>query len=188
MPKRNIIVVDGNYITRKGVVHLLRQLPEHYTVHELESYNELQEAIQLFNADLVLMADNADKLHDYSPHPIPVPAIIGYGNQPPSATTSLNEFCPLTATKEVWLKKINGVVDKSHPAPQETQLSAREQEIVKYIALGYTDREIAEKLFLSTHTVVTHRKNITKKLGIKTVSGLTIYAILNKIIKLEEKK
>jgi DNA-binding CsgD family transcriptional regulator len=41
-------------------------------------------------------------------------------------------------------------------------------------------------LFLSVHTVTTHRKNITKKLGIKTVSGLTVYALLNKIIKMDD--
>jgi len=45
-----------------------------------------------------------------------------------------------------------------------------------------TSKEIAEKLFLSAHTVITHRKNITTKLGIKTISGLTVYAILNNII------
>ena len=47
-------------------------------------------------------------------------------------------------------------------------------------------KEIGEKLFISIHTVTTHRKNITQKLGIKTVSGLTVYAILNGIINLEE--
>jgi DNA-binding CsgD family transcriptional regulator len=41
-------------------------------------------------------------------------------------------------------------------------------------------------LFISSHTVMTHRKNITRKLGIKTISGLTVYAILNKLINVEE--
>ena len=50
------------------------------------------------------------------------------------------------------------------------------------VARGLTNKEIAEDLFISTHTVITHRKNIVRKLGIKTVSGLTVYAILNKII------
>jgi two-component system, NarL family, response regulator NreC len=59
---------------------------------------------------------------------------------------------------------------------------------VKFVALGLTNKEIADKLYISAHTVITHRKNITRKLGIKTVSGLTIYAIMNNLIALEEIK
>lgn len=69
---------------------------------------------------------------------------------------------------------------------EESDLSEREKDILREIALGKTNKEIAENLFISAHTVITHRKNITKKLGIKTVSGLTVYAILNKIIQIEE--
>jgi DNA-binding NarL/FixJ family response regulator len=70
----------------------------------------------------------------------------------------------------------------------DQQLSERETEILRFVALGLTNNEIGEKLFISVHTVMTHRKNITRKLGIKTVSGLTVYAILNKIIQAEELK
>ena len=66
------------------------------------------------------------------------------------------------------------------------ELSEREKEVVKQIALGRTNKEIADLLFISTHTVITHRKNITGKLGIKTVSGITVYAILNNIIEIDE--
>jgi DNA-binding CsgD family transcriptional regulator len=54
------------------------------------------------------------------------------------------------------------------------------------VALGFTNKEIAERLFISTHTFITHRKNITRKIGIKTVSGLTVYALLNHLIETEE--
>lgn len=63
-----------------------------------------------------------------------------------------------------------------------------EKNILKHIALGLTNKEIADKLFISIHTVVTHRKNITQKLGIKSVSGLTVYAILNNLIEMDEVK
>ncbi|WP_308586608.1 LuxR C-terminal-related transcriptional regulator, partial [uncultured Porphyromonas sp.] len=49
-----------------------------------------------------------------------------------------------------------------------------------------TNKEIAEELFLSTHTVITHRRNIAKKLQIHSPSGLTIYAIMNKLVNLDE--
>ncbi len=61
-------------------------------------------------------------------------------------------------------------------------LSQRELDVVKCVALGCSNREIADELHISIHTVISHRKNITSKLGIKSTSGLTIYAIINKLI------
>ncbi|RLD54815.1 MAG: hypothetical protein DRJ01_17520 [Bacteroidetes bacterium] len=68
----------------------------------------------------------------------------------------------------------------------EQLLSKRENEILRQLALGLTNQEIADKLFLSVHTVMTHRKKITRKLGIKTVSGLTVFALMNKLVDIRE--
>ena len=62
-------------------------------------------------------------------------------------------------------------------------LSEREIEIIKLISDGCTNKEIADQLFLSTHTVNTHRKNIMQKLGIKNTAGIVIYAVKENIIK-----
>ena len=61
-------------------------------------------------------------------------------------------------------------------------LSNREIEIVQLIAKSHTNREIAEKLFLSTHTINTHRKNIMQKLEIRNTAGLVLYAIKEKLV------
>ena len=58
-------------------------------------------------------------------------------------------------------------------------LSDREIEVLSLVAQGKINKEIAEKLFISTTTVITHRKNIQEKLGIKSVSSLTIYAVMH---------
>ncbi len=65
-------------------------------------------------------------------------------------------------------------------------LSQREMDVVRLIALGRSNREMAEELFISIHTVISHRKNITTKLGIKSASGLTIYAVINKLINADD--
>ena len=62
------------------------------------------------------------------------------------------------------------------------ELSAREKEILVCVAKGMLNKEIADKLCLSIYTVITPRKNITRKTGIKTVAGLTVYALLNNLI------
>lgn len=68
----------------------------------------------------------------------------------------------------------------------QESLSDREREIVGCIVRGMTNKEVAEKLFISVNTVLTHRKNISRKLNIHSVSGLTIYAIVNKLVNVDE--
>ncbi|MBQ2549751.1 MAG: response regulator transcription factor [Bacteroidales bacterium] len=61
-------------------------------------------------------------------------------------------------------------------------LSSREKEILVCVAKGMLNKEIADYYNISIYTVITHRKNITRKTGIKTVAGLTVYALLNTLI------
>ena len=67
-------------------------------------------------------------------------------------------------------------LEKTQEAIDEVQLTKREVEIVKLIALEHTTNEIAEKLFISAYTVDTHRKNIINKLGVKNLAGLVRFA------------
>ena len=68
------------------------------------------------------------------------------------------------------------------PGEKGEELSAREKEILVCVAKGMLNKEIADAENISIHTVITHRKNITRKTGIKTVAGLTVYALLNNLI------
>ena len=72
------------------------------------------------------------------------------------------------------------------PAPKENEdaevLSEREKEVLAEVAHGYLNKEIADRLNISINTVITHRKNISRKTGIKTTPGLTVYAILNGLV------
>ena len=67
---------------------------------------------------------------------------------------------------------------------ESEELSAREKEILVCVARGMLNKEIADACNISIYTVITHRKNITRKTGIKTVAGLTVYALLNNLIDL----
>ena len=62
------------------------------------------------------------------------------------------------------------------------RISPRESEIIRLVAEGLTNKEIADRLFLSTHTVTTHRKNIMAKLGVNNTAGLVLFAIRNQIV------
>ena len=67
-------------------------------------------------------------------------------------------------------------------------LSSREKEIVTCVVKGMTNKAIADALFLSTHTVIAHRRNIARKLQIHSPAGLTIYAIVNKLVEIQDIK
>ena len=102
--------------------------------------------------------------------------------------TSESETIWLHDDQNQIVEKVRAVINSFQPE-KNTSLAAltdRETEILKLVALGNANKEMADKLNISTHTVVTHRKNITEKLGIKSISGLTVYAILNKIIDTDE--
>lgn len=72
---------------------------------------------------------------------------------------------------------------------QETEaLSERERDVLIQVVNGLSNKEIADRLFISIHTVMTHRKNITRKLNIHSTAGLTIYAIVNKLINIDNIK
>ena len=90
---------------------------------------------------------------------------------------------------EALANKIN-LLQNIEPEEEDSQenLSQREKEIVICVVKGMTNKEIAEKLFLSIHTVITHRRNISKKLQIHSAAGLTIYAIVNKLVELSDVK
>ncbi len=104
----------------------------------------------------------------------------------PRASNSRNNGMPLRGHSE----------NPIHPSPGDNirvavkkldnrnldGLSRRELEVLQLVACGYLNKEIADKLSISMHTVISHRQNITQKLQIKTVPGLTIYALLNDLI------
>jgi DNA-binding NarL/FixJ family response regulator len=84
---------------------------------------------------------------------------------------------------------LNRIVDKDVAALPETSkdiISEREKDVLRGVALGLTNKDISDTLHISTHTVITHRKNITAKLGIKTIAGLAVYAVLNGLVSPEE--
>lgn len=86
------------------------------------------------------------------------------------------------------LAKNQQLAEQQHSTvlPVETEeLSIREKDILVHIVKGLSNKEIADALCLSTHTVMSHRKNIVRKLNIHSIAGLTIYAIVNGIVTLD---
>ena len=94
------------------------------------------------------------------------------------------EIIDIYDTPSSILKKLHSVGKQGGKTKKSglNDLSKREKEVLVYVAQGMLNKEIAYKLSISIYTVITHRKNITRKTGIKTVAGLTVYALLNNLI------
>ena len=84
----------------------------------------------------------------------------------------------------VIIRKLRSALSSRTEQPRQDgeELSAREKEILVCVAKGMLNKEIADHFNISIYTVITHRKNITRKTGIRTVAGLTVYALLNNLI------
>ena len=98
---------------------------------------------------------------------------------------SATSHITIKASQEVIIEQLEQLFtgeNNSISSDNNKELSTRETDVLQLIVKGSTNKEIADKLNISLNTVLSHRKNITTKLGIKTVSGLTFYAIMNGII------
>ena len=174
----------------------------------LEDSNQLQIVSVVDNVD-----DLNDKMIIYTPDILIVnPLIMGYTNNniirqinqnyPDTICISLvttfidknllkyfKETIELSDNKQKVTNKIFALLnnnDESSSQNESVDLSNRETDVLICVAKGMTNKDISDMLNISVHTVITHRKNIVKKTGIKSVSGLTVYALLNNLVEESE--
>lgn len=93
------------------------------------------------------------------------------------------------ATKDNSItKNINNIVYKSRADQNSDALSDREKDVIIALVQGMSNKEIADHLYISVNTVITHRRNIARKLQIHSPAGLTIYAIVNGLVDISSVK
>ena len=95
-----------------------------------------------------------------------------------NATIDIND------TRQEVENKLNEALAKESEEEEKLnyELSERETDVLIAVAKGMQNKEIADNLNISIHTVISHRKNIVAKTGIKSVAGLTVYALINNLI------
>lgn len=189
-----IYILHTSEIFRKGLLAIIRsqfqnEIIEFSDVHLLqkEKAGEDEYLIVFAENDSIRTAEIENFLNENCRNFY----LIGISNNKTDKhqNSAKNHISLKTSAAEVMsiLKDVLKEAEFDETAGHEgEELSQREKEVLKLVALGYSNKNIAEKLFISIHTVISHRKNITEKLGIKSISGLTVYAILNHLIDTSE--
>ncbi|NBC81973.1 MAG: hypothetical protein GVY19_01200 [Bacteroidetes bacterium] len=173
-------------ITDCGIIAGFSEFPD---IHQLIHYLSNHSPQYIFIHQSKITPENLDNLNMYNGKSESL-CFIKVGESQINHTEKLFRHVLDTQKNEnEIMKQIVHIFEPVQPATrliEATGLSQREIDILKQVALGMTNKEISEHLHISMHTVITHRKNITAKLGIKTIAGLTIYAVLNNIINPED--
>lgn len=199
MERLTFIVAEKSYLIRKGIVSIINRVERATVIKELDKLDQINTEIQNLNPDFLVLNPNLiPQTKNFINFRINLDhheKIIALTSVSPFRKGMLSEFrnvIDIHESRDAIYAKIEELVEPSSGQISKTsassELSEREKTILTEVARGLTNKEIADKLFLSAHTVITHRKNITNKLGIKTISGLTVYAILNKLIDLNNIK
>ena len=162
----NMFVRHHHHIDEK-LTELKNSIIKYYPVNQ-NAYRMNSVLFDIFNCekDLALHTDVEDYLF--------VPAVF-----------QLEEN--IKNKKESIVSRVQEETISEEPASQDN-LSQREKEIIRCVVKGLSNKEIAEELFISIHTVITHRRNIARKLEIHSPTLLTVYAIVNKLVDISEVK
>ncbi len=199
MERNNIyqaIIIEPSVIVQQGIRTLLETDGDFEVVHCFPDYAAFEEDHHTPAPDLILMNPMLVNFHKqysvknfFPDYPDTALIAILYSYVDPETINSFDGFIDIYDDYpqiEDKLKKILDIKQGNDTQAKDTaDLSDREKEILISVAQGLTNKEIADRHNISVHTVISHRKNITRKTGIKTVSGLTIYAVFNGLISKE---
>ena len=185
MAKVKTHILTNSFIIQAGIISVINEIKEINYINIDTQKTELNKYLSENKKNLFIIDKQLFEKTKYTIKKNKIPHIIIN----PEKTNNENNIFLLENKKHEILDAVKSQIKKilkTTTTNKNNELSPRETAIVKCIAKGMTNKEIADKLFISTHTVITHRKNITKKLGIKSISGITVYAILNNIIDINE--
>jgi Response regulator containing a CheY-like receiver domain and an HTH DNA-binding domain len=189
-----IVIIEESKIIREGICHLLRTNQLCNKIIDLGSFNECPSILNASCPDLVLISPELIREH---PHKMKMryhleerTRFIGivYNYQPKEMLESFDEIMYITEPEEIILSKFKKLLSRKARVNGSTSenLTEREKGVLKLLITGLSNKEVADRLIISPHTVITHRKNIVEKTGIRSLAGLAVYAILHNVAEPEE--
>ena len=189
--ERNIIVAEPSVLLYSGLSSVAVNSGRGLVLIRSESVEDVMRLVTLRDAEAVIInpaliqgnAKAIQSLRNASPG-IRLIALV-YAFFDDSILSQFDDIITVNDSAEKIVSTITGdnTSARTHEVSQpDASLTDREIEVLKLLAAGMATKEIAEELHISTNTVISHRKNLSVKTGIRSVSGLTIYAVVKKYI------
>ena len=173
--KPEIAIIEPNTLCSLGLKSILEEIIPMATIRTFHNFNELMDDTPDMYAHYFISAQIYVE-HNAFFLPRKRKTIVLASDSPQFQLSGVLKLHQHAHHNGYPVKDMPPMIPAEHP---QVLLSAREIEVLVLITKGLINKEIADKLNISLTTVITHRKNITEKLGIKSVSGLTIYAVMN---------
>lgn len=198
MKNRNnikIVIAENSLILRSGISAVLKRLSDYtFSINEVSNMDAFMLFSRLHRPEIAIInplflggVSIANYKRD-NPDTKVVALVSGYFDNKTLADFdgSISIFDYLDTVNDTISSVLH--IEEDDDNIETEQLSQREKEIIGCVVKGLTNKAIAEKLSISIHTVITHRRNISKKLQIHSSAGLAIYAIVNKIVEIQDIK
>ncbi|MDR2359146.1 MAG: response regulator transcription factor [Prevotellaceae bacterium] len=188
-----ITLADSSAVIRRGLLAMLKRLETfRLKVFEISDPEQLKSSIAWQNPDVLIINPvflSAISLQQIKKEAPQIKCVALQNSFIDSAVfKAYDEVISIYDGEEQITGKIIKLVHAPEEEKRRESLSAREKEVVVCVIKGMTNKQIADNLCLSTHTVITHRRNISAKLQIHSTAGLIIYAIVNKLVELDDIK
>ncbi len=193
---KNIVIAEPSQIIYEGIINILKIESLNINFYKVDSLTEIQELSLHHSFNIVLinpaLINNQIKIYKAINKELSNVQWLGiiYSYFDKEIVSLFDDVITINDSSDIIINKIKKILnsDQNQDKEQFEALTERETEVLKLLVTGKANKEIADTLYISTHTVISHRKNITKKTGIKSVSGLTIYAVVNHIITIDNLK
>ena len=188
--RSRVIICESSEIISNGLAEIIDGMAQFDLAARLDSPEHLSEKILSTDANLLIVNpvllgyQNKDFILDLGkehPHLTVVALVTSCLDH--SMLTPYSGVIEINDTRARIISKMNEFAQSdTAKKADDVELSKREIDVLVAVAKGMMNKEIADQMNISIHTVISHRKNITRKTGIKSVSGLTVYALLNNLI------
>lgn len=188
--RNRVIICEASEMIAIGLAEIIDGMAQFDVVSHLNNPEHLSEKIISSDANILIINPvllgfhNRDFLSQLSKeHPNIVVIALVSSCLDHSMLTPYSGVIEINDSQSKIISKMNEFAQsETTKNTDDVELSKRETNVLVAIAKGMMNKEIADQMNISIHTVISHRKNITRKTGIKSVSGLTVYALLNNLI------